>query len=426
VSMVIKFISSIILSLGGMLAIKNIENTKIRLGIKQVIALLVLSLATFFFSKVEFSMLQTILIFIVMIVAYKIVFDFEMSKAILYTAIVMILGALLDALFVLATMWFVDVEAYHTSYFWLTVSNLYILIGMYLITRIKGLTNRISHIVNKTAQNKIFSIILEVVLCMILLFILTYAISKNMQYNLNYIVALLIYVLVAIILFIYFRELNNYNKLLDEYDTLIEYVQTFEEWIEDEQLELHESKNTLSIIYSMTDIKEVRKEINKILNRKGTIEDNWVISLKAIPKGGLKGLLYYKFMLAKNNKLNLVVDVSDKVTSRLKKLSKEDIKLLLRLIGIYFDNAIEASTLSKEKNISFEVYKLKNQIHMVITNTYKGNINIDDIGKKGVSTKGLKRGKGTYLANKLVSKNKNFEINNSIINGYYVQRIIIK
>ena len=424
--MFVKFISSIILSLGGALAIANIENKKVTIGSRQIIFIFILSIATFFFSGVSYKASQSIVMFIIMVLAYKAVFLFDFPKAIIMTAVVMLLASIGDATSLIFMMNFVSKTSYHTSNLILIIGNAYTAAVMFGLTKIKPFANKINSLVNKTSKNKLLAIIIQAVCSVLLLFLVFQNIFSNYHFNFNYFLNLLIYLLVGAILTIYIRESNDYNRLLEEYDGLIKTVQTFEDWIEEEQLELHESKNSLSAIYGMTNIKEVRKEIDKILKRKTTIEDKWAVDLKAIPKGGLKGLLYYKFMIAKNNKLKLVVDVSDKVTVKLKKLSKENFKVLLRLIGIYFDNAIEASVESKEKNISFESYMIKGQLHIVITNTYKGNIELKNIGVKNVSTKGKNRGKGTFLAKKLVSKNENFEIMNSIVNNYYVQKIIIK
>ena len=423
--MVVKFICSLILSLGGMLAISNIENIKVEFKLKQIIWLIVLSLGTFLFSKIIYSSYQSILILLTMIFCYKEMFNFETVKAIVLTSIMLLLISLMDGISSVVFVNFIEISVFRTNALLMLLGNLIPAILIYLITKIKPLAVFIKNFVNNITQNRTISTIIELVLSITLLAVLTYNISRNVTFNIELIMDLLIFGLIGTIIFFYIKEQNNYNKLLDEYDKLIEYVQTFEEWIEEEQLELHESKNSLSAIYEMTDIEKVRKEINKILNRKGSLEDSWVTDLKPIPKGGLKGLLYYKFMIIKNHKLNIITDVSDNVTSKLKQLNKKDIKLLLRLIGIYFDNAIESANESRKKNISFEVYKLKNKINIVITNTYKNKVDINKIGIKGVSTKGANRGKGTYLAKKLVAKNKKFEISNNIINNYYVQKIII-
>ena len=73
------------------------------------------------------------------------------------------------------------------------------------------------------------------------------------------------------------------------------------------------------------------------------------------------------------------------------------------MIGIYFDNAIEASKESKQKLIALEVYKLQDNIEFVFSNTFaKEKVKISKIGEKGYTTK------------------------TDIINEMYVKKLIIK
>ena len=44
---------------------------------------------------------------------------------------------------------------------------------------------------------------------------------------------------------------------------------------------------------------------------------------------------------------------------------------------------------------------------------------------KGVSTKGKGRGNGLYFAKKLIGKNKNMSSENILLNGYYIQKLLI-
>ena len=52
--------------------------------------------------------------------------------------------------------------------------------------------------------------------------------------------------------------------------------------------------------------------------------------------------MYYKAAIAQKHKINLTTDVSIEEKGILSKLSEKDIRVLCKLIGIYFDNAIEA------------------------------------------------------------------------------------
>ena len=138
----------------------------------------------------------------------------------------------------------------------------------------------------------------------------------------------------------------------DEYDSLFKCIQTFEEWIEREQLNRHEYKNQLASLRCISKEKKVRDKIDSIISDNININSNTVNQLKPLPNDGLKGLLYYKIVVAQNNKLNVEVDISIKKFKIIKSISEEKMKIVCRLVGIYMDNAIEASIESKRKNMN--------------------------------------------------------------------------
>ena len=78
--------------------------------------------------------------------------------------------------------------------------------------------------------------------------------------------------------------------------------------------------------------------------------------LKNLPSGGLKGLLYYKIAVARNNDINIEVDVSQDASPVLNALNQDELKIIFKLIGIYCDNAIEAAKDTKKKIVLIEIW----------------------------------------------------------------------
>ena len=72
--------------------------------------------------------------------------------------------------------------------------------------------------------------------------------------------------LLLILYYLYVKECNNYVSLSQEYDAIFKYIQTFEEWIDNEQMYRHELKNNLSIIRNMTSNKGIIKKIDDMLH----------------------------------------------------------------------------------------------------------------------------------------------------------------
>ena len=174
----------------------------------------------------------------------------------------------------------------------------------------------------------------------------------------------------------------------------------------------------------MSNNKKINDYIDSIVEVKDLgIESN--SDLAKLPKGGLKGLLYYKCAIAKKKKLNLFVNISKNSCNSLKNISVENVKILSKLLGVYLDNAIEASEVSEGKNLSIEIYNKLDKVNIVISNTVVKGLDISKFNKKGYSTKGKGRGKGLYLVTKTLKNNSNFQVSSNIINDFYVQRIVI-
>src|SRR5690606_11543903 len=117
--------------------------------------------------------------------------------------------------------------------------------------------------------------------------------------------------------------------------------------------------------------------------------------MENIPKGGLKGLLYYKLGDLSKDGINVVTNISPKIKKDL--FSKIDIELykdIVKILGIYLDNAIEAVKNASNKEIFLEMHNTRNKFHIVLSNTYHQKPNLDVMGDVGYSTKGKGRGYG--------------------------------
>ena len=224
---------------------------------------------------------------------------------------------------------------------------------------------------------------------------------------------------------LFIKSKNSYDKLNSKYESMFNYVQNFEDWIEKEQLNRHEYKNQLAVLRCLTSEKKVKDKIDEILEDSINIEGEVVHQLKTLPKGGIKGLMYYKSAIAQKNKIDLTVNISLELHSILSKLTEKEVKVLCHLIGIYFDNAIEAAKETRTKKVLIEIYELKDRVTFVFSNTFKKTKNFDDRNNKGVSTKGEGHGNGLYYASKLIGQNPWLSQKQEVIDKYYIQQIIV-
>lgn len=137
--------------------------------------------------------------------------------------------------------------------------------------------------------------------------------------------------------------------------------------------------------------------------------------------------MYYKFSEAEEKGLDVKLNIAKQVeNSFLKDLNTKDFKDLTRILGVYLDNAIEASVLSEKKQLGIEIYKVKNDIEIIISNTYSNKVDKDKIGNERYSTKGLTRGHGLLLVKRILKNNNRLTSEAKITDTIYSQTIKIK
>ena len=410
----------------GFYTLKKIlnSNEKVTNIYNSSLLILLIILSSISFSK-NYQSLYTITVFFLNIIIYKLIFKENLSKVTIATSLLMALTFLADLIYTIIIINFISMKDIRSIWYYQIISNICIaiicLLGI-LICQKLNLIKKINHKLEKM-QSK--STIIFLILIIIVFTILAYSFYINFQINEKYIINILLLLIFIILLLIFLKERDNYNKLSTEYDSLFTYVQTFEDWIEKEQLNRHEYKNQLAVLRCLTKEKKVKDKIDEILEDNINIEGQAVTQLKSLPKGGIKGLMYYKAAIAQKKKINLTADVSIEQKGTLAKLNEKEIRIVCKLIGIYFDNAIEAAEESRKKIISIEIYEFQDKVNIVFSNTFKKHRNMKDRNKKGVSSKGKGRGNGLYFAEKLIKENPWIEEKQDIIDKYYIQKISI-
>ena len=423
----VKLINSLILSIAGYFVIKKIlkqKDSKIR--VKEFIIFFLSAIITVIIYRENYEGINTILIFLFNIIIYKILFDITIDESVISTSILMMIIFVIEIILSLIYMPFISVKIARTNLLISFFSNVIVSIFCVMILKIKCIEDQLTKFYRNIVSKRVISIIIYFTLIVIGFSYLFYNIGTSNFFNKEYILNLITIVIFIVLTYIFICNKNNYSKLEKEYDTLFLYTQNFEEWIEKEQLNRHEYKNQLAVLRCLTTEKKVKEKIDEILADNINIEDQAVTQLKVLPKGGIKGLMYYKAAVAQKYKLNLTADVSIEQNGILTKLTEKEIRVLCKLIGIYFDNALEAAKESRKKNISVEIYEWKDKINIIFSNTFKRHKNMKDRNKKGISSKGEGRGYGLYFASKLLKENSWIEESQEIIDKYYIEKIIIK
>lgn len=420
-----KILCAVIMGTTGYYMVKKIVVPDSKTGLKELLALCVFIIISIILHPIQYTIIYTISIFLLNIILYKFIFKITLEESIISCGILMIIIFFAEIIGTIFVRPILSIEVIRENYKISVFINLLIILVSIVIVNIQIIKRQISLFYTNILNKKAYVNIIFFLLLIIDISCLFYNMTINHMFTKGFIINGIIILICIVITFIFVQNQNSYKKLANDYDILFGYIQNFEDWIEKEQLNRHEYKNQLAVLRCLTKEKKVKNKIDEILEDNINIEGQEVTNLKNLPKGGIKGLMYYKAAIAQKQKINLVTDVSLEKNSILNKLSEKEIRVLCKLIGIYFDNAIEASSESRKKILTIEVYELKDKAYFVFSNTFKKHKNMKDRNQKGVSSKGKGRGNGLYFANKIIKENKWLEEKQEVIDNYYIQTVII-
>lgn len=246
--------------------------------------------------------------------------------------------------------------------------------------------------------------------------------------ELQLIAELLVLILFIIIFYTIHKQKEKIESIGKQYTEATEYYKMTEGLLEEYRYILHENKNQLLIIKSMVkDNPELEEYLNHLINGRRNLKYEWVCDLKNIPIQGLKGLVNYKISEMKKKDLNVEIYIDEEIGKiKLKNLNQKEQHELYSIIGIFLDNALEASSISEEKMVSIQCYKEKDQVHVMIANTYAGEVDLKKIKELGYSSKGKNRGVGIPLVIKIVENSPIYENETELFDIFFVQHLYIK
>lgn len=265
----------------------------------------------------------------------------------------------------------------------------------------------------------------------IILIIIYLIVSKNgleLILKSNYYVNILFIFGIVTILMIIIKNENKYEKVTEENKMMLGYVIKYEKIITEQGKANHEFKNQLMVIrgYAQMNSPKLIEYIDSLTQDANKTHSSFLISqLNKFPDGGIKGLLYYKLSVIEDYKLDYQINVEKGVKTSLNNLNTSFYKNITKVLGVIMDNAIYASNNSKDKKIIIDVFKEKGLVNFSIRNTYKGKIDISNIGT-GFSTKGSGHGYGLKLVQDIINNNDYLTLENCLEDSYYVANLKVK
>ncbi|AGK95671.1 sensor histidine kinase [Clostridium pasteurianum] len=279
------------------------------------------------------------------------------------------------------------------------------------------------------------------VLCVIISLISIYSfllMVKGVLKTYNKLVAIMNFSIICIftllLIVITYLINNNYKERLDkEYKDkellrLNEYTAMIENQSNDLRKFKHDYANIIKIIGYYIDLGDINKlkafykeelfpQSEKIITKNMSFT-----KLQNIKINPLKAFISSKVNIAEKRNIRVNIEIEEDVTE----ISIGLIDLC-RIIGVFFDNAIEAAELCQEKFIDFVVIKEENNVVFIISNScLESTPPVHGLYKKDFSTKGNNRGIGLKSVMNIIHKNySNVFLNTTIENSVFKQEFII-
>lgn len=422
----ISIITSIALCYTTIYFSSKIINIKLKFNFKNIMCILAFSVSTILIHYITDETISIILYFLILMIINKLIFQVSISKATSAALISYLVLICSDILSVFILMIFKIDPPTLTVFQKPIFGNILVMIMLTVLSKISIFENLLEFIVNK-AENKVSKCILSSITIVGLLYTFAYynISAKNIETILVNVLTIILFTVILIKLYI---EQISKNNLRVEYDKMSEYVKVYEEIIEKDRIRRHENKNQLITIKGMISNKDKKAHeyIDSLIDDNSDKTYRWMGELKNIPIGGLKGLLFYKVNRMRENNIEVSLTISRSLeNSKLQGINTKVYKQLCQIIGVYVDNAIEACMESKNKSIGIEIYKDGDIFEFIITNTYKGNLEVDNIDNAGYTTKGTGHGYGLTLVKDILNTNPQFFQNREMINDYYIQHLFL-
>lgn len=213
------------------------------------------------------------------------------------------------------------------------------------------------------------------------------------------------FLIIALMLILWINSENEKRHKAEELRSYQLYTKTFKDAIETIKMKQHEFDNHINAIkcmrYTIHDTQKLIDEQNKYCDK--ILQDNKYNNLLKLNMSPiLIGYLYSKFTAASVQGIHVEYKIED--------VNVEDIEIndLIEIIGILFDNAVEALEEQGDKEVEVNLLKEGNKFVISVANIseWKTNSEIEKFFEYGYSTKGKGHGIGLFRINTLLKKYK--------------------
>lgn len=408
--------------------ILNIQSTK-RQKITYVLVLgVIANVANFVISpsyKIFFNM-------IVWPIVIFFIFNTTVIKALLAEIVPMLLASILDFIFanIFLSVFNVTSEMILVIPIYRIAIALSIYLIIFLITRlISYFKINIQIFDNMNRKTKLLLIInallIIIVLAMQFYLIAFYSSTMPLSITIINIIGLIAYFTISLYSIINSSKLASTKQDLESANLTINSLSILHDNVRSFKHDFDNIVNSIGGYVINEDMEGLKKYYNQLLEECNKTNNLYALSPKVINHPAIYHMLATKYYEAdKENveiNLNVFLDLNE-IETRMK------IYDFTRILGILLDNAIEAAKACEKKviNVTFRKEISNNMIAVIIQNTYTNkDVDIEDIYKKGVSSKENHSGLGLWKIRQILMRNNNLNLFTSKDDEYFTQQFEI-
>ena len=290
----------------------------------------------------------------------------------------------------------------------------------------KMIVRFIKKLLNKIFNIKIPGLFLVIIFLSTVFAMMMYLTNFELKVTDKMLILLLIILEYSLFLYNTLMEKHKSLELQEKLDTMVNVTSEYEDMLEENRITNHENKNQLIVIKDMIspDNKEAIKYIDKMIKTTYKDDSNLHLMVSKIPLGGLRGLVYYKLLAMKNNKIDFIMNVDKGIKKDVfSNINTELLQNLCKIVGVFLDNAIEAVAGLEEKIVGIEMYLDDSFFVISISNEFTSKIDFESLGKKKYSSKGANRGAGLRLVERIIKENKDLFNEKVVSNGLFTQKV---
>lgn len=214
---------------------------------------------------------------------------------------------------------------------------------------------------------------------------------------------------------------------IHQQEILINYVSNLERMVDEMKSFRHDYKNILSTMAGfiredkMKDLQEFfDKQIRSSMVKEEDQNDAWKY-LKNVNPMELKGFLYEKVLSALTKKIQMHVVVEREIY-----VEYDAMEDLVRILGIFIDNAIEAAETAVNGVLWIILSRTDCGILFRIENNFSEKPSITKLSEKGYTTKGIERGFGLFWAEEILKQHPDMYHELKILDDKLVQQLEIE